>query len=244
MKSNADVKSPATRSPLIPEATSRSSETIERFSPATRVAHWALAVPFLALLGTGLALFVPELKAIHIGGYRLLALMHVLTGIVALTGPVALLLGLRASKPLRSDIRAALSIRQEDIDWLTRGAALIAGLRRRLPEAGKFNAGQKLNTAFSLAITSGLLATGAVLAVNFFWRGALPPSFVEDVFPWHTRLMVLSLPVIAGHIYLALVHPSTRHALRGIVSGRVNRAWAMRHHPRWVEELEQQRAAK
>ena len=41
-----------------------------RFSRATRITHWTLAVPFLLLLASGLLLYVPEAKALHVGGYR------------------------------------------------------------------------------------------------------------------------------------------------------------------------------
>jgi formate dehydrogenase subunit gamma len=195
-------------------------------------------VPFLFLLATGLALYVPELKAIHAGGFRLFALAHVCAGIATLAAPIALWIGLRVSAKFRSDLGATVRFEPTDTAWLEYAAGAVAGLRRREPPVGKFNAGQKLNTIFSLAVTAGLLATGAVLAVNYFARGAIPAAFVEQVFPWHTRLMILSLPVLAGHIYLALLHPSTRPSIHGIIGGRVNLAWATRHHRRWVDELE------
>jgi len=49
----------------------------------------------------------------------------------------------------------------------------------------------------------------------------------------HRWLTVLVLIPIAGHIFLAAVHPSTRHALTGMLDGRVDREWAATHHPRW-----------
>ncbi len=47
--------------------------------------------------------------------------------------------------------------------------------------------------------------------------------------------MYVSLVLLAGHLYLSLIHPATRHALRGITSGSVEVEWARRHHPRWAE---------
>ncbi len=211
--------------------------TIERFSLGSRVAHWVLAVPFLFLLLTGIGLYVPELKGLHIGGFRLVAFLHVCAGIVTLAAPIALWLGLRISRKFRADLRAAVTFEASDAAWLEHTGGAIAGFRRKLPAVGKFNAGQKLNTIFSLAITVGLLSTGAVLAVNYFARGVLSADLVEQVYPWHTRLMILALPVLAGHIYLAVLHPSTRHSIHGIIGGRVSLAWASRHHDRWVEEL-------
>ena len=44
--------------------------------------------------------------------------------------------------------------------------------------------------------------------------------------------------LVCGHLYLALFHPATQGALRGMTSGSVDRAWAREHHPKWVAEEE------
>jgi cytochrome b subunit of formate dehydrogenase len=43
---------------------------------------------------------------------------------------------------------------------------------------------------------------------------------------------------------MAVVNPSTRHALRGMTLGGVNREWARHHHRRWVEEIEAARSRR
>ena len=50
------------------------------------------------------------------------------------------------------------------------------------------------------------------------------------VHDWATWIAV---PLVLGHLYLALVHPATRHSLRGITLGTVRRDWARRHHAKW-----------
>ena len=49
----------------------------------------------------------------------------------------------------------------------------------------------------------------------------------------HDGLMYVFLVLLAGHLYLAVIHPSTRHALRGITLGTVDDDWARRHHAKW-----------
>jgi hypothetical protein len=49
---------------------------------------------------------------------------------------------------------------------------------------------------------------------------------------------LLTTALIVGHIFMAVVNPSTRHALRGMTLGSVDRECARHHHPRWVEEIE------
>lgn len=213
-------------------------DTILRFPLATRLFHWWHAVPFLLLLITGLLLYVPAAKAVHVGGFRLVALLHVGIGIAFIASPLPLYFGLRDKQALRHDLMSALRPESTDLAWITYTVATLAGIRRPAPLVGKFNAGQKLNSLFSIVITAGLMATGAVLAINYFARGTLPVPLVEAVFPWHTRLMIVALPVTAGHVYLALLHPSTRHSIHSMLSGRISRRWAERHHHRWVAEID------
>ena len=52
----------------------------------------------------------------------------------------------------------------------------------------------------------------------------------------HDGLMYVSLVLLLGHLYLAVIHPTTRHALRGITLGTVNEEWAERHHGKWKPE--------
>ena len=50
----------------------------------------------------------------------------------------------------------------------------------------------------------------------------------------HDGLMYVALVLLAGHLYLALIHPATRHALRGMTVGTVDEDWARAHHPKWA----------
>ena len=49
--------------------------------------------------------------------------------------------------------------------------------------------------------------------------------------------MYVSIVLVAGHLYLALIHPTTRHALRGMTYGDVREDWAARHHRKWVRRV-------
>lgn len=214
---------------------------ILRFQAASRLVHWAHALPFLFLLFSGLVLFLPTVKAVHIGGYRLVPLLHVIVGIAFILSPIPVYLGLRhrsASGGLHNDTRRLFRIEDPDRRWAGYAAGSIAGARVRIPPTGKFNLGQKLNAMFSIAVTAALMLSGAVLAVNFFTKSVFSARFVEQVFPLHDLFTLIAVPVVAVHIYLGSLHPSTRESLRGITTGRVQRRWARRHHALWVDEVE------
>lgn len=215
-------------------------ELLPRFSGGSRLIHWAHAIPFLFLLLTGLVLFIPTVKAVHVGGYRLVPLLHVVVGIAFIISPIPVYLGLPDRSRVHDDLRRLFRWNRWDGDWARYAVAAVLGGRAQSPPAGKFNLGQKLNTIYSIVVTLGLMATGAVLAVNFFTKSVFSAHFVGQVFPLHDFFMLIAIPVVAGHIYLGSLNPSTRESLRGITRGRVRRSWAGKHHALWVDEIERQ----
>jgi len=202
------------------DTTAESDILVRRFEVPTRLVHWLLAAPFVLLLLTGLTNFEPGLKATQVGGVRVFAWLHVVIGFAALGGAVLALIQL-SRRSARTDLEALADVSLDDYLWFQREAITLAGGRSVGPRVGKFNAGQKLNALVSAGATVALLA-----------------SFVESVFPWHTTIALLFIPVLLGHLYLAVLNPSTRESLRGITRGVVRRDWARRHHPAWLGSVE------
>jgi formate dehydrogenase subunit gamma len=221
-----------------PDSSPARGPDVLRFGSGSRLLHWAHALPFLFLLLTGLILFFPPVKAVQLGGFRLLPLLHVLVGIAFILSPIPLALRLRSDNPARCDLRLLGRVAPGDSAWLRHALGAVLGARLQPPLVGKFNAGQKANTLFTVIVTAGLMLTGAVLAVNFFTKRVFAAYFVEQVFPFHDRLMLLALPVVIVHIYLGALNPATRESLRGVLGGRVRRDWAASHHPLWLQDLE------
>jgi formate dehydrogenase subunit gamma len=221
-----------------------SEARVVRFEVPTRIVHWSLAGPFLVLLLSGLTNFFPALKATQFAGERVFALLHVVTGFGAVAAVIVLVLPQLARASARADLAELARVRLDDYLWLQHQLLSVAGMASRPPRVRKFNAGQKLNALLSAGATAGLLGTGIVLGVNFFSKEYFTAVFVESVFPWHTWLSLLFIPVLIGHLYLALVHRSTREALHAITSGRVRRAWAAHHHAAWLVQQDADRAAQ
>jgi formate dehydrogenase subunit gamma len=186
------------------------------------------------LLVSGLLLYMPEVKAVHLGGHRLVALLHVVIGFGFMAAVPLVFLLARNRQELVRDVTHALTPEPGDAAWLHYAGMAALGARVPEPPSGKFNAGQKLSTLCWICATTGLMVTGAVLGLHYLSKRFFDAAFVEQVFPWHTFLALASIPLLLGHLYLALVHPSTRPSLRGILTGRVDAAWAKRHHARWA----------
>jgi cytochrome b subunit of formate dehydrogenase len=64
---------------------------------------------------------------------------------------------------------------------------------------------------------------------------------------WLTPLAILSwlmhffmalnaVPLIGGHLYMALINPSSRKGLNGMITGHVDRSWGKHHYRRWYRD--------
>jgi len=215
------------------------NDYVPRFALPTRLAHWALALPFVLLLLTGLTNYAPQLKAIEVADFRLFGWLHVVLGFAMLGILVVVLLALLPRRSVRSDVRQLTDMSLDDYLWAQHQALRLAGEDSVPPAVGKFNAGQKLNALLSAGVPLALLFTGVILGVNYISKTVFTVGLVESMFAWHTRLALLFIPVLLGHLYLALVHPSTRESLRGMTLGVVRREWARRHHPAWAARNEE-----
>jgi cytochrome b subunit of formate dehydrogenase len=192
-----------------------------RFTRAVRVVHHATAVLILLCLGTAALLYVPAF-AEAVGRRHLVKTIHLIAGFGL---PVPALLGW-AARAFRDDLRRLNRFTSGDWAWLR------SGDRRAVRQGpvGKFNAGQKLNAAFSGGAILVMLGTGTMLAFPDPWPDAYRTgaTFVHD---WLTFAIFV---VLLGHLWYAL---RDRGAMSGIFLGRVPENWAARHHPAWLDEV-------
>ena len=196
---------------------------IERFTRTERAVHWIHATAFFGLLATGLVLYVPRLS-ILVGRRPLIKDLHVYTA-VAWIAALALVIVLGDRRRLRRTAVELDEFDRDDLNWL----------RRRPAPQGRFNAGQKLNAALTAAFALLFAVSGSLL-----WLGERDHRFqFASTILLHDWLMYVSLALLFGHLYLALIYPATRHSLRGMTSGSVRTDWAERHHPKWVREQRQ-----
>ena len=198
------------------------SETVyvRRFSRTERALHWIHASAFLVLFGSGLVLYVPRLSTL-VSRRPLVKDVHVYTA-VAWIAALVLVVAVGDRRGLRTTLRELDLFDEDDRLWL-RGA--------RRPQ-GRFNAGQKLNAAFTASFAVLFSVSGLLL-----WYGERDTRFrFASTILLHDGLMYVALVLLVGHLYLAVIHPATRHALRGITLGTVDEDWAARHHPKWRPE--------
>ena len=204
-----------------PDLSGPTTRFVPRFGRTERLLHWTHACAFLVMLATGLILLLPAFSEI-VARRQLVKNVHLLTAVVWVVA-IALIVVLGDRRTLRRDWREIESLDGDDRSWL-------AGRRR--PQ-GKFNAGQKINALLTAAFAILFVVSGF-----FLWLGERNHSFLFDgTGTVHVTLTWISLVLLIGHLYLAVLHPTTRHALRGMTRGDVREDWAATHHAKWLESL-------
>jgi len=178
---------------------------VRRFSRPERTLHWVNAAGFLLLLATGLILYLPRLSAV-VGRRPLIKDVHLWGGIGWISAlAIVIVLGDR-----RGLLRTA-----RDLEVL---------------RPSRLNVGQKVNALLNAAFAVLFLVSGLLL-----WFGERDTRFrFTSTVLLHDILMYAALTLLVGHLYLALIHPATRHSLRGMTRGTVREDWAKRHYPRWA----------
>lgn len=193
---------------------------IQRFGRTERALHWVHATGFFAMLVTGLVLYLPVLSEL-VARRNLVKNVHIFSAL-AWAVAICLVVALGDRRLLAADWREIETLDRDDRRWL----------RGRIAAQGRFNAGQKLNVLVTVAFAVLFAVSGF-----FLWLGERDHRFLlEGTGTVHETLTLLSVALVSGHLYLALIHPATRHALRGITLGDVREDWAREHHGKWVEE--------
>jgi formate dehydrogenase subunit gamma len=157
------------------ETTLPPSDLVRRFTPAQRWLHLSFGLLMAVLIVTAAFLYVDPLSQL-VGRRALLAGIHFWVGLLL---PLPLLFAVLSSPAFRADAARLNRFQPADWQWLRRAMRLdVTG------PSGKFNAGQKLNSAFVLGATIIMFVTGLML--HFF--EPLPDNvrtgatFVHDMF--------------------------------------------------------------
>ncbi len=196
-------------------------ETLVRFTASERVFHWAQAAPYFVLLITGALLLLEHNRVIDWFDVDRLVQVHLFSGAAL---PILVFLAFLGGdrRTLLRNLRIASTWTRADFRWLWSLPLSVLSRRIRPPPAGKFNAGQKLNVMAQVVLIPAFVVTGFVM-----WRDG------EALLPWalHVAAFVVAVPLVSGHLYLALIHPSTRRGLSAVFTGRVDADWARHHYP-------------
>jgi formate dehydrogenase subunit gamma len=193
---------------------------LARFTPAERWLHRALGALMLILIVTAALLFIPDLGGL-VGNRQFVRVVHEVSGFAL---PIPILLAITA-KAFRDDTGRLNRFLPTDWEWLRsrdrRSGRILVG---------KFNAGQKLNAAFTLGAIIVMFTTGAMM----FFSSRFPDNLRTGATFVHDWLALALVVVVLGHMYMAFNDPIARAGMR---TGFVPERWARREHGAWAAEL-------
>jgi len=198
---------------------------IERYHPADRANHWLTAITFILLALSGLALFHPAFFFLsHLfGGGPWMRILHPFIGIV-----MAVSFYFLAHRFFADNLMTAA-----DWQWMRQLRDVITNHDERLPEVGRFNAGQKLLFWVMIATMLLLLLSGIVIWQPWF-APYFPIELIRVAVVIHSVSAFALMLGIIVHIYAAYW---VRGTIRGMTRGTVPRAWAKHHHPGWYRQV-------
>lgn len=209
-------------------------DRVLRFSPAERWAHWTLAVSFFLLLLTGLAVLSPTFAflAVPFGGIQGARYVHRAAAVVFAVLPLAILV-FGDRRALVRWLRDITTWGKEDVEFLKGFPREFFGGHPVLPEQGRFNAGEKVNSLLTIGGGVALTVSGVVMwAPEYF-----PAALAQWSYPLHELAALGMAAVIIGHMYLGLLHPGSKEAINGMLGGTVSREFAKSHHAKWYREV-------
>lgn len=222
------VSAPAAPAALKSPSGPAAHPKILRFAKSERILHWCIAGPFLFSLATALVLVViynPD----RTRPYRSL-----FSGLHRASGVALIVLPMLAALKCRGDVRLHFyNIKQawiwmfDDFKWLAVMGLAAINPKIKLPEQGKFNAAEKINFMVLMVTYPLYVLTGLLMWVTHY-----------AILCWimHFLMATLAVPLISGHLFMAVINPASRIGLTGMITGFVDRHWAKHHYRRWYRE--------
>jgi formate dehydrogenase subunit gamma len=199
--------------------------TVDRYTPAARINHWITAASLVLLALSGLALFHPSLFFLTglFGGGETTRAIHPWIGVVLFFGFLGLFLRFWRANLWKG----------EDGTWMRRLSDVLRSNEEKLPEVGKYNAGQKMVFWLMSVLIIVLISSGLVIWDQYFSQYTSVEQKRAGVLI-HSLAAIVIICVWIVHVYAAIW---VRGTIRAMVKGSVTGGWAWRHHRKWLREL-------
>jgi len=196
-----------------------------RYTPFERANHWLAAITFIFLALSGLVFFHPAFYPLNqlFGGGVWTRILHPFIGVA-----MAISFGVMYFDYWQLNIMTPT-----DREWLSHVREMVDGDDRNMPEAGKFNGGQKLLFWLLVACMVLLILSGIVIWRPYF-AFLFPAAVIRFAFVVHAVAATVIIALIIFHIYAAIW---TKESIDAMLYGQVRRAWAKQHHPAWFREM-------
>ena len=199
--------------------------TVDRYTTGARINHWITATCLILLALSGLALFHPSLFFLTglFGDGQNTRAIHPWIGVVLFFSFAGLFIRFWKANLWR----------REDGTWMARLHDVLTGNEEKLPEVGKYNAGQKVVFWSMSILIITLIVSGFVIWDQYFSEYSTIPQKRVAVLV-HALAAVAIICVWIVHVYAAIW---VRGTIGAMTRGKVTGGWAWRHHRKWLREL-------
>ena len=200
-------------------------DEIVRYESGTRVNHWIVAICFVLLALSGLAMFYPALFWLSdlFGGGALNRAIHPWIGLVM---AIAFFM-------LAGQLGRHMGLTPNDKQWLRQTDDVVANREEKLPDVGRYNAGQKLMYWVMLSCVTLLLLSGLVIWRAYF-TAYFPVGVARLASLTHAFFAFVAIASLVVHIYAGIW---VRGSVRAMTRGTVSYGWAWKHHRGWFREM-------
>lgn len=199
--------------------------TVDRYTGGARINHWITATSLVLLALSGLALFHPDLFFLTalFGGGQFTRIIHPWIGVVLFFSFFGLFIRFW---------RANLW-KREDGTWLARLYDVLTKHEEKLPDVGKYNAGQKA-VFWLMSILIIVLISSGFAIWNQYFSAYTTVDQKRIAMLIHALAAVVIICVWIVHVYAAIW---VRGTIGAMTRGQVTGGWAWRHHRKWLKEL-------
>jgi formate dehydrogenase subunit gamma len=198
---------------------------VDRYNATQRINHWITAALFTLLTLSGLSLFHPSLFFLTnlFGGGQNTRAIHPWFGVFLFASFLILFVRFFSLNLPNRD----------DWNWSRRIGDVVTNRHDRLPELGKYNAGQKLVFWGQSALITVMFVTGLVIWDQYFGTYTVTDT-KRYALAAHSLAALVAILIIIVHIYAGIwIKGTGRAMMRGTVSG----GWAYRHHRKWFRKI-------
>ena len=198
---------------------------IVRYTPNERSNHWITAITFVLLASSGLAMFHPAMSWLYfvLGGGQWTRILHPFIGVVMFLSFLILMLRFWHHNYLD----------RNDVQWMKQMDDVLNNREDRLPEIGRYNAGQKL-LFFTMVVCLFLLLASGIVIWRRYFSFYFPIGIIRLASVVHAAAAFVLIVGIIVHIYAALW---VKGSIGAMTRGTVTYGWARKHHPRWFREM-------
>ncbi|MCC4263980.1 formate dehydrogenase subunit gamma [Oceanimonas baumannii] len=196
-----------------------SGKDIVRYTANQRLNHWLIALSFVLLAITGLALFHPSLFWLSnlLGGGTWTRILHPFIGLVMFVSFAAFALQVWRHNHITAD----------DKEWLKAVPKVISHQEEGVPDADRYNGGQKVLFWLLVVLMAGLLVSGIVMWRSYF---SFPVELIRLSSLLHALFAFGLICAIIVHVYAGIW---VKGSIQAMTRGTVSPAWAWKHHRKW-----------